>query len=150
MLGWCRPRDFACSGNTCPDRPLAARPPRFYAHGGRQTAGKRSSVRPRRRPTFIPLGRCPHASDRLNSAHMERNRFGWKIFGILVASAVGIFVLWWVVDRALFRFGAIAGLIFAFLLVGLIFYLLDRRKIKESEDLIAERQPFDPDPNVRR
>jgi membrane associated rhomboid family serine protease len=73
-----------------------------------------------------------------------------KLIGILVVVAIGVFALWLFVDRALFRFGAIGGLVFAFLLVYLLFYLVDRRKIKESEDLIADREPFDPDPNVRR
>ena len=63
-----------------------------------------------------------------------------KLIGIIVAIAIGAAVLWLIVDRALFRFGAIGGLIFAFLLVYLLFYLADRRKIKESEDLIAERK----------
>lgn len=73
-----------------------------------------------------------------------------KLIGIIVVIAIGVFALWLIVDRALFRFGAIGGFIFAFLLICLLFYLADRRKIKESEDLIAERKPFDPDPNVRR
>ena len=63
-----------------------------------------------------------------------------KLIGILVVAGIAVFALWLFVDRALFRFGAIGGLIFAFLLVYLLFYLADRRKIKESEDLIAERK----------
>ena len=63
-----------------------------------------------------------------------------KLFGVIVVIAIGAFALWFLVDRALFRFGAIGGLIFAFLLVYLLFYLADRRKIKESEDLMAERK----------
>jgi len=33
-------------------------------------------------------------------------------------------------------------LIFGFLLVFFLAYLADRRKVKQSEDLIAERSPF--------
>ena len=72
-----------------------------------------------------------------------------KLIGIIVVIAIGVFALWLIVDRALYRFGAIGGLIFGFLLVYLLFYLADRRKIKEAEDLIAERKPFDSNPNVR-
>jgi membrane associated rhomboid family serine protease len=63
-----------------------------------------------------------------------------RLIGIIVAIAIGVMVLWLVVDRAIYRLGGIAGLIFGFLLVILLFYLADRRKIKESEDLIAERK----------
>jgi membrane associated rhomboid family serine protease len=63
-----------------------------------------------------------------------------KLIGIIVAIAIGVAALWLLVDRAMYRFGGIGGLIFGFLLVYLLFYLADRRKIKESEDLIAERK----------
>jgi membrane associated rhomboid family serine protease len=62
-----------------------------------------------------------------------------RLFGIIVLIAIGVMALWLLVDRAIYRWGGIAGLVFGFLLVILIFYLADRRKIKESEDLIAER-----------
>lgn len=63
-----------------------------------------------------------------------------KLIGIIIAIAFGVMMLWLLVDRALYRWGMIGGLIFAFLLVFLLFYLADRRKIKQSEDLIAERR----------
>jgi len=63
-----------------------------------------------------------------------------KLVGIIVAIAIGVMALWLLVDRAMYRWGAIGGLIFGFLLVFLLFYLADRRKIKQSEDLIAERR----------
>lgn len=62
-----------------------------------------------------------------------------RLIGIIIAIAIGVMVLWLLVDRALYRWGGIGALIFGFLLVFLLFYLADRRKIKESEDLIAER-----------
>jgi hypothetical protein len=66
-----------------------------------------------------------------------------RLLGIVVAAVIGGLVLWLLIDRALFRFGAIGTLIFSFLLVFLVVYLIDRRKIKESEDFIAERERFD-------
>jgi hypothetical protein len=59
-----------------------------------------------------------------------------KIFGLLVAIAIGLFVLWRLVDMAWYLWGALGALIFAFLLVFLVVYILDRRKIKESEALM--------------
>jgi hypothetical protein len=66
-----------------------------------------------------------------------------RLLGIVVAAVIGGLVLWLLIDRALFRFGAIGALIFAFVLVFLVVYLIDRRKIKESEEFIAERERFD-------
>jgi ABC-type dipeptide/oligopeptide/nickel transport system permease subunit len=62
-----------------------------------------------------------------------------KLIGIIVGIAVGVMALWLLVDRVMYRLGGIAALIFGFLLVFLLFYLADRRKIKQSEDLMAER-----------
>jgi membrane associated rhomboid family serine protease len=69
----------------------------------------------------------------------EGDRFVLKILGVIVGIAFAGFALWWLVDLAWYAWGAIGALIFAFLFVFLLFYLADRRKIKESEDLIAER-----------
>ena len=63
-----------------------------------------------------------------------------KLIGVIIAIAIGVMMLWLLVDRAMYRWGGIGGLIFGFLLVFLLFYLADRRKIKQSEDLIAERR----------
>jgi membrane protein implicated in regulation of membrane protease activity len=62
-----------------------------------------------------------------------------RIFGLLVAIAIGLFVLWQLVDMAWYLWGGLAALIFAFLLVFLIVYILDRRKIKEAEAQFAGR-----------
>jgi membrane associated rhomboid family serine protease len=62
-----------------------------------------------------------------------------RLIGIIIAAAIGVMALWLLVDRAMYRWGGIGALIFGFLLVFLLFYLADRRKIKESENLIAER-----------
>jgi hypothetical protein len=70
-------------------------------------------------------------------------RFVGRILGIAVAAVIGALVLWLLIDRALFRLGAIGALIVGFVLVFLVIYLIDRRKIKESEDFIAERERFD-------
>jgi membrane associated rhomboid family serine protease len=69
----------------------------------------------------------------------EGDRFVLRLIGIIIAAAIGVMALWLLVDRAMYRWGGIGALIFGFLLVFLIFYLADRRKIKESEALIAER-----------
>ena len=66
-----------------------------------------------------------------------------RLLGIVVAAVIGGVVLWLLIDRAMFRFGAIGALIFGFVLVFLVIYLIDRRRIKESEDFIAERERFD-------
>jgi high-affinity Fe2+/Pb2+ permease len=70
-------------------------------------------------------------------------RFVGRILGIVVAAVIGALVLWLLIERALFRFGAIGALIFGFVLIFLVIYLVDRRKVKESEDFIAERERFD-------
>ena len=58
-----------------------------------------------------------------------------RLLGIVVAFVIGAMVLWLLIDRALYRFGALGALLFGFLLVFLIFYFADRRKIKEYESL---------------
>jgi hypothetical protein len=65
-----------------------------------------------------------------------RRRFVGKIIGVLVAIAIGLFVLWQLIDMAWYLWGGLAALIFAFLLVFLVVYILDRRKIKEAEALM--------------
>jgi hypothetical protein len=95
---------------------------------------------------FIPLGRCPHAANRLNSGggthDTEGDGFVLKVIGVVVAIGIGVLVLWLLVDLAWYLWGGLGTLIFGFLLVFFLAYLMDRRKIKESEDLIAERSPF--------
>ena len=62
-----------------------------------------------------------------------------KLTGIIVAAAIGVLAIWLLVDRAVYRWGGLGGLIFGFLLVIFLFYLADRRKIKQSEELMSER-----------
>jgi hypothetical protein len=62
-----------------------------------------------------------------------------KLFGLIVAIAVAGMALWLLVDRAVYRWGGLGGLIFAFVLVIFLFWLADRRKIKQAEDLMADR-----------
>jgi uncharacterized membrane protein YfcA len=69
----------------------------------------------------------------------RKEKFVLRLIGIIVGIAIGVMLLWLLVDRAMYRWGGIGALIFGFLLVYLLFYLADRRKIKQSEDLIAER-----------
>lgn len=59
-----------------------------------------------------------------------------KIIGGLVVIAIGLFLLWQLIDMAWYLWGGLAALIFAFLLVFLVVYIVDRRKIKESEALM--------------
>ena len=59
-----------------------------------------------------------------------------KIFGVLVVIAIGLFLLWQLIDMAWYLWGGLAALIFAFLLIFLVVYVLDRRKIKEAEALM--------------
>ena len=60
-----------------------------------------------------------------------------KMIGVIVAIGIAVFALWMLVDMAWYLWGGMAALIFAFLLVFLWVYVMDRRKIKESEDLYA-------------
>ena len=62
-----------------------------------------------------------------------------KLIGIIVVAAIGVMAIWLLVDRAVYRWGGVGGLIFGFLLVILLFYLADRRKIKEAETLMSDR-----------
>jgi membrane protein implicated in regulation of membrane protease activity len=59
------------------------------------------------------------------------------MIGVIVAIGIAVFALWMLVDMAWYLWGGMAALIFAFLLVFLVVYVMDRRKIKESEDLYA-------------
>jgi membrane protein implicated in regulation of membrane protease activity len=59
------------------------------------------------------------------------------MIGVIVAIGIAVFALWMLVDMAWYLWGGMAALIFAFLLVFLLVYVMDRRKIKESEDLYA-------------
>jgi len=62
-----------------------------------------------------------------------------KFVGVIVAAAIGVMALWLLVNRAAYRWGGLGALIFAFVLVIFLFWLADRRKIKEAENLMAER-----------
>jgi len=60
-----------------------------------------------------------------------------KLIGVIVAIGIALFALWLLVDMAWYLWGGMAALIFAFLLVFLVVYVLDRRKVKESENVFA-------------
>jgi hypothetical protein len=57
------------------------------------------------------------------------------MLGVLVAIAVGVLALWLLVDLAWYLWGALGALFLAFLLIFLAVYVVDRRKVKEYEDL---------------
>jgi ABC-type antimicrobial peptide transport system permease subunit len=59
-----------------------------------------------------------------------------KIVGILVAIAIGLWLLWRLVDMAWYLWGGLGALIFAFLLVFFVVWLVDRRKVREAEALM--------------
>ncbi len=61
-----------------------------------------------------------------------------KILGLFVGIAIALWLLWRLVDMAWYLWGGLAALIFAFLLVFFVVYLLDRRKIKEAEAVMAD------------
>ena len=65
-----------------------------------------------------------------------------KVVGIIVAIGLAVLAIWWLVDLAWYLWGGLGALIFGFLLVFFIAYLADRRKVREAEDLIAERSQF--------
>jgi hypothetical protein len=65
-----------------------------------------------------------------------------KVVGVIVAIGICVLAVWWLVDLAWYLWGGMGALIFGFLLVFFIAYLADRRKVKEAEDLIAERSQF--------
>ena len=65
-----------------------------------------------------------------------------KIFGVVVAIGIGVLLVWLLVDLAWYLWSGLGALIFGFLLVFFLVYLADRRKVKEYEDLIAERSSF--------
>jgi hypothetical protein len=78
-------------------------------------------------------------NSRARSSSTEGDAFVLKIFGLLVVIAIGLWVLWRLVDMAWYLWGGLGALIFAFLLVFLVVYVLDRRKIKEAEAQFAGR-----------
>lgn len=65
-----------------------------------------------------------------------------RMMGVIVAIGAGLLALWVLVDIAWYLWGGLAALSISFALIFFLVYLWDRRKIKESEDLIAERAPF--------
>ena len=65
-----------------------------------------------------------------------------RMIGIVVAIGIAVLVVWLLVDMAWYLWSGLGALMFGFLFVLFVVYLVDRRKIKESEDLIAERSSF--------
>jgi hypothetical protein len=65
-----------------------------------------------------------------------------RMIGVVGAIGIAVLVLWVLVDLTWYLWGGLGTLIFGFLFVFFLAYLADRRKVKQSEDLIAERSPF--------
>ena len=66
-----------------------------------------------------------------------------RMIGVVVAIGIAVLVLWVLVDLTWYLWGGLGtDCIFGFLLVFFLVYLADRRKVKQSEDLIAERSPY--------
>ena len=65
-----------------------------------------------------------------------------KMFGVVVAIGIGVLALVLLIDLSWYLWSGLGVFIVGFGLVFLLAYLADRRKVKEYEDLIAERAPF--------
>ena len=61
--------------------------------------------------------------------------FWFKLFGLILLCGVAAMVMFLLIDRAWYRWGAIGALIFFFVVIGGISYYFDRRRQKEYEDL---------------
>jgi hypothetical protein len=89
------------------------------------------------------MSSCRQQTELFGGAHdTEGDWFVLKVVGVIVAIGIAVLAVWWLVDLAWYLWGGMGALIFGFLLVFFIAYLADRRKVKQSEDLIAERAPF--------
>ena len=65
-----------------------------------------------------------------------------KMFGVVVAIGIGVLALVLLVDLSWYLWSGLGVFIVGFLLVFLLAYLVDRRKVKEYEDLVADRSSF--------
>ena len=65
-----------------------------------------------------------------------------KMFGVVVAIGIGVLVLVLLIDLSWYLWSGLGVLLSASCSSSWLAYLVDRRKVKEYEDLIADRSPF--------
>lgn len=59
--------------------------------------------------------------------------FWFKIIGLIVLGGIGAMVIFSVINNAFYKWGAIGTLIFAFVVLGVVSYVFDRRAVKRYE-----------------
>ena len=64
-----------------------------------------------------------------------RNRPVLWLFGLIVAGGVGAMLIFLVLDAAWARWGAVGAMIFVIVVIGSVVWFLDRRAVKQYEEL---------------
>ena len=59
--------------------------------------------------------------------------FWFKIIGLIVLGGIGAMAAFILIDAAFYKWGAIGTLIFAFIVLGVVAYIFDRREVKRYE-----------------
>jgi hypothetical protein len=93
---------------------------------------------------FIPFGRCPTAAGRRTSTWKVSDEgavvddlgaaFWLKVVGAVLAVCVGGFLLFWLLGRAWYAWGAFGALLVGFVIVVGLAWLYDRTHAKSSWD----------------